>query len=891
MSTASLVARFSAAYDRRDVLCARLAELRALAPGQHDYEIIRAEYSALSDKQQHKKVKSDVKELVRSFSLRCAGDARDSRLPLLPVQVRIASESIDELTDDIDALHTNLIDAHVDVGALVSDKLRAQSEPEWKLRADAALNLRDPPKRTNDGMLKSSGAAAHASRYLEPPKDEVETNVDVLDESPTYGLDGKEIVEHVDSGRRFHDSGKVEAFESGAIRVMGARVPPSLALLAKTHQKEGIEFALGNLVQGEGCVLAHSMGLGKTFSALALADAIHRLNSPLHALLLSPKSVRVSWDDELTRWAAHLTVSLHTVKDSGMAAAMVRTWKLVGGLLSMTYELFQSLHASGATADWIDTIGLVVMDEAHLLKNRKTLIYQAVDAIPCKSRIALTGTPIANHLSEYFTILKLVAPAKLEEHNIASPELFRRRFITPIQLGQTKDATDATAKAMRQHIHVLRQQMDSVMHRKTMALLVHSLPLKTEYVVRHAVSAQVKAQLTATASSGCFEQYEALLTACMNEKLSVVNSLLDAISQTGERTLVFSQRREPLKQLLARGDGAVYNGELSDASRTQLVHAFQSGVHKNLYMTTQCGSLGLNLTQATRVIIMDCMWNPSYNIQAVCRAWRYGQTKEVVVYRLVATDTIEDYCYRLQIVKTTLAANILEEREINRQFTRAELKHNADSLTITPLATIPDPVLASVAHPLALVVTSHDGAFHEDDDMLTETEKRDAQNDVFRSRNSVERVMNFGDSVYSVKPGEVYFAEHSLEDGSDSIKTVATVADATGLYPPYIPIISNKTASSLVLLTGPMVQAWRGWVPRLEVRMRRVNDDETIVWEHPVFQAVPAQLDDGKGVIYSPVTVHLDTISARPVVCVFCARLVIGSLLSDWSEPSAACMV
>lgn len=128
----------------------------------------------------------------------------------------------------------------------------------------------------------------------------------------------------------------------------------------------------------------------------------------------------------------------------------------------------------------------------------------------------------------------------------------------------------------------------------------------------------------------------------------------------------------------------------------------------------------------------------------------------------------------------------------------------------------------------------------------------------------------------------MFFSDKHCE--LNGIHTVATIIEATGLYPPYIPIISDKNASTLTLLTGPS--------HHVEIRMRRVvASDETIVWELPSYLAASTQLNDGNGVIYCPVTIRLDKISDRPAVCIFSSRTAIGSLVSDWSEPSAACMI
>ena len=817
-------------------------------------------------------------------------------------QIEQATKNIDELTITIEAIASRLEEEHnVNAYAFLRDSMEddedpAAPEPWWKRAADGELEAKRPVKRRVDGSIVGGVGMRHFVAHPEPPKTDVETNVDILDDSPMLDAAGREIkAAKVDRGRRFcakrdddDDDRPIEVIDTGSICVAGARVPSDLAAVAKAHQREAIEFCLHNLENERGSILAHSMGLGKTFSALTTLDAIFRVK-PCHALLLAPKSTRISWMDEFERWGDMLSIVMHIGKDGATLPVVTQTWMRLGGVLQMTYELFASLSDPA----WLKAVNILVLDEAHVLSNPQTKTFKAVERIPTRARIALTGTPIANHLSEYHTILSVVAPDLLHEEDIEDIKLFERRFVRPIQAGQTKDATLQAAKLMRQHIHVLRMKMDSVMHRKTMAILSHSLPSKAEFVVRYTLSPQAQLDYDALSSAMCFETWQELVTrVSVNDKVRVTSTLLDECAAVGERSIVFSQRKDPLSRLhQQRGDGRLYSGELSDADRTALVHEFQSDQGpKVMYLTTQCGSLGLTLTAATRVVLMDCSWNPSYDVQAVFRAYRFGQTHPVAVYRLVAADTIEDYCYRLQIVKATLATNLIEEREINRQFTKADLKHDAKTLPIVRLPTgaLVDPVLRKACASIPLVISSHDGAFQEDDDQLTDDEKREAQNEVNHTRNASERQHQFegdGDDFFMIKPKEKFY-KIAEADGKRVVLTVQTELEATGLYVPYVPYIASKTSTSVTLHLGPS--------DCQEVRMRRVvwdDDDQAAAeWSDPlVGSSRLRKLDDVQKVDYH--AMRIDGLTDAGVY-EFSARAVLkGKEASPWSDASAAVLL
>lgn len=785
----------------------------------------------------------------------------------------------------------------LDVTAILRDALD-DDEPEWKRAADAHLDATRPVKRARDGRICFT-LLPESAKFLslpEPSRRDREVRVDVLAEGGLkHPVTGALIEpERVDVGRRFDTStgfeSPVELIVSGAIRVQNARVDPELAAIAKPHQREGIEFALANLQRDTGCILAHSMGLGKTFTGLVVADTLHRIDDKgCYTLLLAPKSVRVSWMDEIDKWGDKLRVTIHSVVDSAGLSAALRAWQLVGGILSMTYELFHQLPSR----EWTAAVQLVLLDEAHLLKNMDQAKYAAVNDLPCVRRVALTGTPISNHLAEYYAILSLVAPRVLERENLADMAAFKRRFIRPIRAGQTRSATTEQAKCALQHIHVLRDMMDEVMQRKTMSLLSASLPPKTEFVVRYPLdAAELAVYQQQVEPLGCFQAYQQVIGhLSVDKKVRLARTLLGALP-SDESVLVFSQRKDPLNKLAALlPDCRLYTGALGDAARASLVHEFQEGQFRVLLMTAQCGSFGLVLPRASRVLLLDCAWNPAYDIQAVCRAYRYGQLRPTVVYRFIAANTVEDYCYRLQVVKTSLALNLIEEKAINRQFTTDELRHDMTSFQPTPLAG-PLPFELRPLEAAGVVVSSHDGAFDEDDESLTPAERDSAANDVNLTRNATERLTTISAGLEVVaSPSEKYYKNAFNDDGSPTVATTALPEQADGSYTPYVPIYhpaAEATARKVVLLAvGPQ--------PFQQLRFAKVpaHKDDPLVWTELEAPRAPLKgfVDPrfASGTAYHSLVVKQEAFQSGERYVFSTRASVPGAphIVSDWSDESA----
>jgi hypothetical protein len=282
-------------------------------------------------------------------------------------------------------------------------------------------------------------------------------------------------------------------------------------------------------------------------------------------------------------------------------------------------------------------------------------------------------------------------------------------------------------------------------------------------------------------------------------------------------------------------------------------------------------------------------------MQAVFRAYRYGQTLPVQVYRLVAMDTVEDYCYRLQVVKASLSANLIQEREINRQYTRAELHHESVTVPLHPIdpLAIADPILNALVRKRAsdgqpLVISSHDSAFHDDDETLSEEEKRDAQNEVNKARNAVDRVFKFDDGrEFYVKPMEKYYAL-TLSDTNEPTRVgIVTVASPEhgGIYPPYIPIVASSDAGSILFYLGPTNAS--------QVRFRHVSELPDS-WSDPITADCP-HLSQETGPHISPkcsyyaLRVPLTVFKTRGVYFASARAVYMDNptLYSEWSDASA----
>jgi superfamily II DNA or RNA helicase len=445
-------------------------------------------------------------------------------------------------------------------------------------------------------------------------------------------------------------------------------VPRSFAGKLRDYQVDGFRWLARLASWGAGAVLADDMGLGKTLQALALL-CDRAKEGP--ALVVAPTSVCANWVAEARRFAPKLNVTLFRESDrAGAVAALGPGDVLVAsyGLLVLDLERFKGKR-----------FATLVLDEAQAVKNAGTRRARAAREVDAAFRVALSGTPVENHLGELWSLYRIAFPGLL-----GSWETFRRRFAVPIE----RDRDPARGRA-------LAATLRPFLLRRTKAEVARELPRRTEITVPVALSAperrlyeqarlaavarlaglgetarpeqrrfQVLAAITRLRLLSCHPRLHDADCAVASSKLVRFLELAEELAEGGHRALVFSQFTSHLalvrEALGAAGRKFLYlDGQTPPAERDRLVERFQAGEGELFLISLKAGGTGLNLTAADYVVHLDPWWNPAVEDQATDRAHRIGQRRPVTVYRLLSQGTIEEAIVTLHAKKRDLAAGVL----------------------------------------------------------------------------------------------------------------------------------------------------------------------------------------------------------------------------------------
>ncbi|MFC9125432.1 DEAD/DEAH box helicase [Streptomyces sp. NPDC057099] len=463
--------------------------------------------------------------------------------------------------------------------------------------------------------------------------------------------------------------------------------PAALAATLRDYQRRGLNWLAGMTSLGLGCCLADDMGLGKTITLIALH--LHRQTDAESAgptLVVCPTSLMGNWQREIERFAPGTPVRrFHGARRS--------LDDLADGEFVLTTYGTMRLDAPRLTqVPW----GLLVADEAQHVKNPYSSTARELRAIGARARVALTGTPVENNLSELWAILDWTTPGLLGRLGT-----FRRRYAQAVEGGQDPAAADRLARLVRPFL--LRR-------RKADPGIAPELPPKTE--TDHAVSltqeqtglyeAVVREALAEISGAGSMArrglivklltglkqicnhpaQYlkeERPVIAGRSGKLELLDELLDTILAEEAGVLVFTQyvqmARLLERHLAARGTPSQFlHGGTPVAEREAMVRRFQEGEVPVFLLSLKAAGTGLNLTRAEHVVHYDRWWNPAVEAQATDRAYRIGQTRPVQVHRIIAEGTIEDRIAELLVRKRELADSVLGSGEAAlTELTDAEL--------------------------------------------------------------------------------------------------------------------------------------------------------------------------------------------------------------------------
>ncbi len=447
-----------------------------------------------------------------------------------------------------------------------------------------------------------------------------------------------------------------------------AQLPAGLEAVLRTYQQRGVDWLTFCRDTGLGCVLADDMGLGKTLQALCAIRG--------RTLVVCPTSVAPNWLAETRRFRPDLSVSLY----HGARRALDEQ----ADLTITTYPLLRIDIDRLAAIEW----GTVVLDEAQSIKNPDSQIARAAYRLRGGWRLSLSGTPVENRLDELWSQLHFTNPGLL-----GGRVDFAERWEAPILAGQTGAGERLRTRIRPFILRRLKRDVAPELPPRTEGVLWVELD-EVERAAYDAIRAATQAEVVAMLSQGggVMAALEALLrlrqaachrgmlpgqSAASSTKVDALMEALTAAAADGHKALVFSQwtsfldRVEPALEAaglpFTRLDG-------STKDRAGVVAAFQdAGGPPVMLVSLKAGGTGLNLTAADHVFLLDPWWNPAVEDQAADRAHRIGQDKPVMVYRMVARDTVEERVLALQDHKRRIAAVALDGADAAAALTRDDL--------------------------------------------------------------------------------------------------------------------------------------------------------------------------------------------------------------------------
>ncbi|XP_055642480.1 DNA repair and recombination protein RAD54-like [Toxorhynchites rutilus septentrionalis] len=520
-------------------------------------------------------------------------------------------------------------------------------------------------------------------------------------------------------------------------------VDPLLGNILRPHQREGVKFmyecVTGQKGDFQGCIMADEMGLGKTLQCITLLWTLLRQGPECKptigkAIIVCPSSLVKNWYKEFGKWLGCRINCLaidggSKEKTTADLEQYMANQSLRHGtpVLIISYETFRLYSQILNNSE----VGAVLCDEGHRLKNCENLTYQALMGLKTNRRVLLSGTPIQNDLTEYYSLLNFVNPGML-----GSTNEFRRQFEAPILRGQNADSTDSERAKAAERLQELTALVNQCMIRRTSSLLTKYLPVKFEMVICVKITdiqnelykcflqsdsirrsllekSEVKASLTALSNitslkklcnhpdlvydkiqerAEGFENAYKILPANYSAKevrpefggkLMLLDCMLANIKMnTDDKIVLVSNYTQTLDlfEKLCRKRSYAYvrlDGSMTIKKRGKVVDEFNKPDSKEFIfmLSSKAGGCGLNLVGANRLVMFDPDWNPANDEQAMARVWRDGQKKPCFIYRMLATGTIEEKIFQRQTHKKALSNTVVDNDEDGeRHFTKDDLK-------------------------------------------------------------------------------------------------------------------------------------------------------------------------------------------------------------------------
>lgn len=520
-------------------------------------------------------------------------------------------------------------------------------------------------------------------RVGEVKKDQVRLSpyqFNILDElAESIELHSTELEEMLERKHRLQHLGQVNPIA----------VPKSIQAKLRDYQQEGLNW-LAFLEENKlgGC-LADDMGLGKTLQTitfLAYLKETKQMQEP--HLVITPTSLVFNWESELQKFAPSLSFLRYTGGERKQIAN--EEWEQADIVLTTYGTLINDIETLSKR-----TFGYVILDEAQAIKNPASKRYKAVRLLNCRGRLSLTGTPIENNTFDLYTQMTFLNPGLL-----GGMEHFRREFALPID----RDRNEEVGQLLSRMIHPF-------LLRRTKKQVATELPDKVEAIIYCEMGAdqrfiyeqtkeRIRTQLLSLVDEQGEQKSQIQVLQGLMQLRQICNSpaLIDGHKQprhtapsvkidmllrklhdlVGEhKVLVFSQFTSMLSLIADRlsEEGISYTYlDGSSSNRQELVEEFQQDETQRVFLISlKAGGTGLNLTAADYVFLIDPWWNPAVENQAIDRCYRIGQDKQVMAYRMICKDSIEEKILKLQEGKREVSESIIQTDLEHKHFDREQI--------------------------------------------------------------------------------------------------------------------------------------------------------------------------------------------------------------------------
>ena len=482
------------------------------------------------------------------------------------------------------------------------------------------------------------------------------------------------------------DEADVEVDESfnelltSIMQVEPVEIPKELCGTLRPYQRVGFQWLVKNTTFGFGSLLADDMGLGKTIQVISFLlhqKAKGELNES-GALVVAPTSVLTNWRKEIERFAPSLSVKVYhgTAREATQLQSDVILTSY-GVIRSDVDELKETLFPT------------LVIDEAQNIKNPDAQQTKAIKQIHASSKIALSGTPVENRLLDYWSIFDFAMPRYL-----GSRKKFTDSFARPIELDRSQETLESfrkitapfilrRAKSDKSIISDLPDKIESnrfcsltseqaTLYQKTVDDTMHKIDQAESKIKRNASVLNLMLRLKQICNSPSHFLKRDYISTEESGKLSLFVDILGEALDADEKVLVFTQFAKMGEQLVTCVEAefgfepAFLHGGVSRTMRDKMIDSFQNdSKSRAMILSLKAGGTGVNLTAANQVVHYDLWWNPAVENQATDRAFRIGQTKNVLVHRLITENTFEEKINDMIVDKKALAEMTVADGEIS----------------------------------------------------------------------------------------------------------------------------------------------------------------------------------------------------------------------------------